>query len=71
MRMSQTPGVEASLGEGLSRWVLGARAHARGVVLAFLLTTFGALYYTAGHLGIHADQETLFNQELPFRRADS
>ena len=69
--MARAPGGETRLGDTLSRWVVGVSRRPGRVVAFFALATVASLAYAAGNLGIQTDQETLFNQELPFRQAET
>jgi hopanoid biosynthesis associated RND transporter like protein HpnN len=60
--------IDAALGDLLAAWVDGVRRRAVWVIGVALLVTAGSLVYAAGHLGVNADSEALFDESLRFRQ---
>jgi hypothetical protein len=60
--------IDATLGDLLAAWVEGVRRRAVWVIGSALLVTAGSLVYAAGHLGVNADTDELFDESLRFRQ---
>jgi len=62
--------IEQAIGRWLARWVGAVESHAVAVTVCMLVATLAIAFYVVGHLGIHGDTESLFSQDLPFKRAE-
>ncbi len=62
--------IEQAIGRWLALWVGAVQRNAAGVTAGMLFATLAILYYVVGHLGIHGDTESLFSQDLPFKRIE-
>lgn len=62
--------IEGPVGRVLAVWVDGARRRAVWVTVSMLLATVAIAYFVVGHLGIQGDTESLFSQDLPFKRIE-
>jgi hopanoid biosynthesis associated RND transporter like protein HpnN len=62
--------IEQAIGRWLARWVGAVRTNAASVTVGMSLVTLATIYYVVGHLGIHGDTESLFSQDLPFKRIE-
>ncbi len=62
--------IEQAIGRWLARWVGAVQRNAVKVTAGMLLATLAILYYVVGNLGIHGDTESLFSQDLPFKRIE-
>ena len=60
--------LDAALGNLLAAWVERVRRHAPWVVGIGVLLSAASLFYAAGHLGVNADSEKLFDDSLRFRQ---
>jgi len=60
--------IDAALGDLLASWVEGVRRRAGRVIGIGLLVTAASLVYAAGHLGVNADSDELFDESLRFRQ---
>jgi hopanoid biosynthesis associated RND transporter like protein HpnN len=62
--------IEQAIGRWLARWVGVVQRNAVKVTAGMSLATLVILYYVVGNLGIHGDTESLFSQDLPFKRIE-
>ena len=62
--------IEQAIGRWLARWVGAVQRNAVKVTAGMSLATLAILYYVVGNLGIHGDTESLFSQDLPFKRIE-
>ena len=62
--------IEHAIGRWLARWVGAVQRNAVKVTAGMSLATLAILYYVVGNLGIHGDTESLFSQDLPFKRIE-
>ncbi len=62
--------IEDAIGRGLAAWVNVVSRFAVWVTVGMLLLTIGIVFYISGHLGVHGDTESLFSQDLPFKRIE-
>ena len=60
--------IDAALGNLLAAWVERVRRRAPWVVGLGVLVSAASLFYAAGHLGVNADSEKLFDDSLRFRQ---
>ncbi len=60
--------IDAALGEFLVSWVNGVRRRAAWVIGIGLLVAAASLVYAAGHLGVNANSDELFDESLRFRQ---
>ncbi len=60
--------LEQNLGEALAAWVGAVCRRPVSVVLAFALCGAAVLWFAVTHLEIKADTESLFSDDLPFKR---
>jgi len=60
--------IDAALGDALAAWVEGVRRRAAWAIGIGLLLSAGSLAYAAGHLGVNADSDELFDEFLRFRQ---
>lgn len=60
--------IDAALGEFLVSWVNGVRRRAACVIGIGLLVAAASLVYAAGHLGVNANSDELFDESLRFRQ---
>ncbi len=60
--------IDAALGNLLAAWVERVRRRAPWVIGIGLLVSAASLLYAAGHLGVNADSEKLFDDSLHFRQ---
>lgn len=60
--------IDAVLGNLLAAWVERVRRRAPWVIGIGLLVSAASLLYAAGHLGVNADSEKLFDDSLHFRQ---
>ena len=62
--------IEQAIGRWLAQWVGAVQRNAVSVTVGMSLATLAIIYYVVGHLGIHGDTESLFSQDLPFKRIE-
>jgi len=62
--------IEQAIGRWLAQWVGTVQRNAVWVTVGMSLATLAIIYYVVGHLGIRGDTESLFSQDLPFKRIE-
>jgi len=62
--------IEHAIGRWLAQWVGVVQRNAVWVTAGMSLATLAIIYYVVGHLGIRGDTESLFSQDLPFKRIE-
>ncbi len=62
--------IEQAIGRWLARWVGAVQRNAIAVTVGMSVATLVIAFYVVEHLGIHGDTESLFSQDLPFKRAE-
>jgi hopanoid biosynthesis associated RND transporter like protein HpnN len=60
--------IDAALGDFLVAWVNGVRRRAAWVIGIGILVAAASLVYAAGHLGVNANSDELFDESLRFRQ---